>query len=143
MELVFPGSSGTNQRFKLEIIELEARVPTLIGSLKIMPFVVDHDGVAPFYAYRIEVDNRILAYSGDTEWRAELIEVGREADVFICEAYFYEKRVRMHLDLKTLEKYLPQIQPKRLILTHMSDDMLQRIQTIDYETAEDGKVINL
>ena len=143
MELFFPGSSKTKPRFELNIIELEPGVSTELNTMKVIPFVVDRDSVAPFFAYRIEVDGRILAYSGDTEWRDELIEVGRDADLFVCEAYYYEKQVRMHLDLKTLEKHLPEIQPKRLILTHMNDDMLQRMNSIDYETAEDGKIITL
>ena len=142
MEIFFPGSSATKQRFDLTIIELEPGVSTELDSMQVTPFVVDQDSVAPFFAYRIEVEGRILAYSGDTEWRDELIDVGRNADVFICEAYFYEKLVRMHLDFKTLEKHLPEIKPKRLILTHMNDDMLRRTHTIEYETAEDGKIIS-
>lgn len=141
MEIFFPGSSQTKQRFQLRIVELETRVPTVIDTIRVTPFVVDHDEVAPFFAYRFEVDDRIIAYSGDTEWRDDLIEVGKQADLFVCEAYFYEKPVRMHLNLKTLEAYLPHIRPKRLILTHMNDDILQRLPMPGYETAEDGKVI--
>lgn len=142
MEVFFPGSSETKQRFKLNIVELKPGVPAELDTMRVTPFVVDRDSVAPFFAYRIEVDDRILAYSGDTEWRDELIEVGRNADIFVCEAYFYEKQIRMHLDFRTLEKHLPEIQPKRLILTHMSDDMLRRASTIGYETAKDGLIIS-
>ena len=38
---------------------------------------------------------------------------------------------------------LPTIAPKRLILTHMSDDMLSHIHNVPYEIAEDGKVLDL
>ena len=33
------------------------------------------------------------------------------------------------------------IRPRKLVLTHMSDDMLARLGTLGYETAEDGKVV--
>jgi hypothetical protein len=49
----------------------------------------------------------------------------------------------MHLDLDTLRAHLPEIQPKHLILTHMSDDMLARIESLAYDAAYDGLVVEL
>jgi phosphoribosyl 1,2-cyclic phosphodiesterase len=37
----------------------------------------------------------------------------------------------------------PRMTCKRLILTHMSNDMLSRLSEIDAETAEDGKTVIL
>ena len=81
----------------------------------------------PFLGYRIETEGRIIAYTADTEWTETLIPLGRAADLFIAEAYTYDRPVKNHLSLKTLEARLGDIKPKRLILTHMSDDMLGRL----------------
>jgi hypothetical protein len=45
--------------------------------------------------------------------------------------------------LKTLEARLGEIRPKRLILTHMSDDMLGQLDTLAHESASDGLVIDV
>jgi phosphoribosyl 1,2-cyclic phosphodiesterase len=45
--------------------------------------------------------------------------------------------------LSSLERHLAQIRPKRLILTHMSDDMLARRAEVPFETAEDGMIVEL
>ena len=45
--------------------------------------------------------------------------------------------------LSSLEKHLGQIKPKRLVLTHMSDDMLKHRSEVPYETAEDGKIVEI
>ena len=45
--------------------------------------------------------------------------------------------------LNLLERHLPQIRPKRLILTHMSNDMLARRAELPYETAEDGMIVEV
>ena len=45
--------------------------------------------------------------------------------------------------LRTLEQRLDQIHPKRLILTHMSDDMLSHRGELKHETAEDGMIVEL
>ena len=65
----------------------------------------------------------------------------KNADLFIAEAYFRNKKVPLHLDLATLEERLPEISPKRLVLTHMSDDMLNQKSSLPYECAEDGMTI--
>jgi len=51
--------------------------------------------------------------------------------------------VKNHLSLKALEAHLAEIRPKRLVLTHMSDDMLGRIDTLGYTAASDGMIVEL
>ena len=72
-----------------------------------------------------------------------LIDIGREADLFICEAYTRDKPVATHMALSSLEQHLGQIRPKRLILTHMSNDMLAHRAELPYETAEDGMIVEM
>jgi len=144
METSFPGSAQTRPRFDLSLIELSVEHTVRLAGVKITPFPVHHDNLGgPFFAYRLEVEGRIMAYTGDTEWTDTLIAVGRDADLFIAEAYFYEKKVKLHLDLATLIEHLPTIKPKRLILTHMSEDMLAHLSDVPYEAAADGKVVLL
>jgi ribonuclease BN (tRNA processing enzyme) len=97
----------------------------------------------PFLSYRIEAEERIIAYTADTEWTETLIPLARDADLFIAEAYTFEKTVKNHLSLKALEAHLDKIKPKRLILTHMSDDMLRRLDTLAYTAAHDGLTVAL
>lgn len=106
------------------------------------PYPVVHgQSGGPFLAYRVEAEGRTLAYSADTEWTETLIPLAHDADLFIAEAYMYEKAVKNHLSLKTLEQHLPAIGAKRLVLTHMSDDMLSRLDDIEHLAAEDGMVL--
>jgi ribonuclease BN (tRNA processing enzyme) len=144
METSFPGSSKTKQRFDLSLVELPAGEPATLGHMRVTPFLVNHGSRgSPCYAYRIEVEGRVIAYTGDTEWIDALIEAGRNADLFIAEAYFYDKKVKHHLDLATLTRHLPSIQPKSLVITHMGDDMLSRLDEIPYEVAADGEILEV
>ncbi len=144
METAFPGSSKSQPRFDLHFVELTERKTVDVDGLGVTAYLVNHGNPGgPFMAYRIEVENRVVSYSGDTEWTDALIDAGREADLFVAEAYFREKKVPLHLDLATLEAHLPEINPKRLILTHMSDDMLGQRSELPYDCAEDGMTIAL
>ena len=142
METAFPGSSGTKQRFDLTLKELKNGEAAEIGGLRVTPHLVHHgnpDG--PFIALRVEVEDRIIAYTGDTQWTESIIKAAENADLFVAEAYFRDKQVPFHLDLATLEKHLPAVGAKRVILTHMSDDMLIQRGDVAYEAADDGLIV--
>jgi len=142
METAFPGSSATRQRFELTLMELRSGEPVDIGELTVTPHLVDHGNPGgPFFALRVAVEDRVIAYTGDTQWTDAIIDAAHGADLFIAEAYFRDKQVPLHLDLATLEAHLPAIAAKRLILTHMSDDMLAQRCGLAYESAEDGLVV--
>src|SRR5438046_140233 len=80
------------------------------GSVTVTPYPVVHgESGGPFLAYRIEAEGRVIAYSADTEWTDTLIPAARHADLFVAEAYYYEKIVKNHLSLKTLEAHLAEI----------------------------------
>jgi ribonuclease BN (tRNA processing enzyme) len=144
MEALFENSSKTKQRFDLTVIALRPEETRSFGAIKVTPFPVVHgESGGPFLAYRIEAEGRVIAYSADTEWTETLIPAARDADLFIAEAYYYDKVVKNHLSLKTLETHLSKISPKRLILTHMSDDMLGRLGTLAHTAASDGMIVEL
>jgi ribonuclease BN (tRNA processing enzyme) len=141
MEVLFPGSSHMQRRFPINFLELADRTTAPIGSLRITPFQVTHASGAPSYAVRIECGEKIITYSGDTEWNDALIEAAAGADLFVCEAYFFSKSTKYHLDYRTLVEHREKLQCRRLLLTHMSEDILARLGEIEAEYANDGQTI--
>ncbi len=143
MEVFFPGSSHIARRFPVEFLELTERVPTQVGPSTVTPFPVLHPSGAPSYALRVEYGGKVISYSGDTEWTESLVDVARGADLFVCEAYFFEKAVSYHLDYKTFLKHRSQLECRRLILTHMNQDLLNRMNEVDIERARDDQTVRL
>jgi ribonuclease BN (tRNA processing enzyme) len=143
MEVLFPGSSRVRRRFSLEFIELPEGEAIDIGALTVTPYGVVHPSGAPAYALRVECGRKVVSYSGDTEWTDSLLRAARGADLFVCEAYFFEKKVPYHLDYRTLMAHRAQLGCRRLILTHMSEDMLRRLGEVEVEWAEDDKMLAL
>jgi ribonuclease BN (tRNA processing enzyme) len=143
MEVLFPGSSQVRQRFAVRIVELAPERPTVLSDLTVTPYMVQHASGAPAFALRLACAGKVITYSGDTEWTEALIPAAQGADLFIAEAYFFDKPVKFHLDYRTLMSHLTTLSPRRLILTHMSADMLARLPTLGCECAADGQVIEL
>lgn len=143
METAFAGSYR-EQKFELNLVELEPAQRRSLGDITVWPARVRHAPTeGPFFAYRIDVDGKTIAFSGDTEWVENLVEIGRDADLLISECYSFDKKVPFHLDYATLTHNLPRIKPKRLILTHLNADALGRANQADYEIAEDGLTVEI
>lgn len=138
MEILFPGSSQTQQRFEVRFVELAVETETTIGPVRVTAFPAEHASGAPAFALRVGCDGRTIAYSGDTAWTDALCRAADDADLLICEAYYFDKRVPYHLDYQTLVDRRASLRCRRIVLTHMSADMLARLDEVHDECASDG-----
>jgi ribonuclease BN (tRNA processing enzyme) len=143
MEAFFPGSSTTAQRYPLTFVELPPEEGTALGALTVTPFPVAHASGAPSYALRVACAGKLIVYSGDTEWTERLVDAAADADLFICEAYSFEKRIPYHLDHATLMQHRPRLTCKRLLLTHLGPEMLAHRADAGAECADDGLTLTL
>jgi len=139
MEVFFPGSTRIERKFETRFVELADRVAVAVGPVHVTGYEVSHASGAPPFALRITGEGKIVTYSGDTEWTESLVDAARGADLFIAEALSYDKRIRYHLDLATLLEHRSRLDCRRLILTHMGEDVLARLDGLAVEAAEDGK----
>lgn len=146
MEAQFPGSSRAERAFPVGLVELSPEKPVAVDGIDatVTGYEVLHPSGASSLALRIACDGKVVSYTGDTEWVDALVAAGRGADLLIAEAYCFERKVRFHLDFATLRGKLPTIGARRVVLTHMSDDMLHHAGDLDgCEKAEDGLEIEL
>jgi len=137
----FPDIKETVWSFPFDVIELEAEQPLVMGDISILPYLVDHPSGAPSLAYRLTADNKVLAFSGDTRWTETLIDVADGADLLISECHGYRPNGVPHLDWQTLNKHAGELRARRILLTHMSKSMLDRLPSLDigqFEIADDG-----
>lgn len=144
METLFPGSSQAQRRFPVEVTELPIDgTPAVLGAATVCGWRVEHACGAPPLALRVELGGVSFAYSGDTQWTPALADAARGVDLFAAEAYTFDRRIPYHLDYRTLREHLGAIRAKRVVLTHMSADMLGRLADTDQPAAYDGMIIDL
>jgi ribonuclease BN (tRNA processing enzyme) len=143
MEVMFPGSSKVKRKFSLEVEEMAPGQAYHFRTLTVTPVPVDHASGDPALALGVDCEGKRIAYTGDTAWADTIREIGVNAHLLIAEAYFYEKPIKYHLSYLTLADHLAEMNPGRIILTHMSEDMLSRLASIKAEVAEDGMGVEL
>ena len=106
MEVMFPGASRITLCYPLEVLELVPAQPFRLGTITVTGYVVEHECGAPPLALRIECEGRVITYSGDTVWTESLARAAKNADLFIAEAYTFERKTKLHMDLQTLISHL-------------------------------------
>lgn len=142
-EVFFTGSSGIDWRFEMDVVELAAEEEREVHGVTVKPFLVDHFSGAPSYALRFSCDDKVVTYSGDTQWVDELVPAAADADLFICECYGYEGKTPLHIDYGTLRDKHHLFTAKRMIVTHMGPDMLDNLDAVEFEAAHDGMVVEI
>ena len=129
--------------FPLEFIEMHPQRQLGLDAVTVTPFRVPHQANEISLGFGITVDGRRILYSGDTGWTEDLVSHAQGTDLFICECSFYETRMPSHLDYPRIAANRCRIDTKRLILTHLGQEVLARRNQIDIELASDGLVVGL
>jgi ribonuclease BN (tRNA processing enzyme) len=143
MELYFPGSARVDRRFPINVVELEPGTSSALAGLEVTVVEVDHPCGAPPLAVRLNLGGKIIGYTGDTAWSPVLPAVAAGADLFIAEAYYFDKAVPYHLRHADLVAHHNELTSHRIVLTHPSADMLACRGQSAFELAHDGLTIEL
>jgi ribonuclease BN (tRNA processing enzyme) len=133
---------GAPARFE----EYTAGVPLGLGPATVTPLRVVHSEKSECFGVRLEVEHRVIAYSGDTEWTGALLDLARGADLFIVECQAWTGPPPGHLAFDELRRHLPDLGARRILLTHMGEPMLARAAEIADNrvlVARDGMILEL
>ena len=121
-----------------KVREYEPDTPFHAGPLAVTPTRVPHYTLQT-YAFRVEGDDRALAYSGDSAPSEELVKTARDADLFVCEATLLRGELdgepRGHLSLDEALEAFEASGAKRLLVTHRPCELEA---PAEFEFAHDG-----
>ena len=144
--ILFPDLLPMAWRFPLLFVELDVNTEQAFDMIKVDTFRVDHSDPSPALALRLKLECKIVAFSGDTAWTSTLTEVADGADLFLCECHSFKPNKIQHLDWQTLNRKQASLRAKRIVLTHMSQQMLDRMPALKpgrFEFAADGMEIKV
>lgn len=135
---------GTPDMFEaaFRVREFERDEPFETAGFVVVPRKVVHYDLDA-YAFRVSANDATLAYSGDSGPSEGLVEVARQADLFLCEATLGEgqgERLRGHLSPGEAENAFAESGAKRLLLTHRPKE---RPLDSRYEQVYDGFELDL
>jgi ribonuclease BN (tRNA processing enzyme) len=137
-EALFAGSGRLPVTFPLTWVEWAEGVSVELPGLSATAVAVVHASELQCFGVRLSCGGRVLAFSGDTEWTESLVALSADADLFVCECFGYEAAPPRHLDYRRLMRERSRLTCRRMLLTHMGEDMLRRVGTLEVPATCDG-----
>jgi ribonuclease BN (tRNA processing enzyme) len=159
--LIIAGPTGTEERVRelyaimygsgrtpaelppVDFLILSPEQPQSVASIEVFPFRVPHQTHDVSLGLRVAYQGKQILFSGDSMWTDLFIEQAKGVDLFLCECSFFDEQPGMHVNYRTLAANLPMLQCKKLVLTHLGEDMLARRHQLSTTVAEDEMVIEI
>ena len=142
-DALFPGMSAMKPRFELRYLDSGFESALHYQQLAVRSYPAHHTEATAPSSVRVEVGGKVIAYTGDSGWTPHMPAVARDADLFVCESYFFDKPVPFHMNHRDIVEHRAELTPKRMVLTHFSPQMLAHRQEACAECAYDGLRIEL
>ena len=142
-QLMYGGLAASRKLPPVVFDLLEPEREENILGIEVFPFRVPHQVDEVSLGLRIAYQGKQLLYSGDSAWTDLFITHARGVDLFLCECSFFDRETANHINYRKIQQNLPRLRCKRLMLTHMGEEMLARRGEIEIPLAEDGIVIEI
>ena len=126
-----------------EFHELEPGRSTTIAGIAVAPFRVPHQVRDVSLAIKIAHAGKTLLFSGDSAWTEDFIAESRGVDLFLCECCYYDRDAAGHMNYLKLKENLPRLGCKKILLTHLGEEMLARADAVELPLAHDGMVVEV
>lgn len=142
-ELMYGGARSPEQ-MSLHVFQvLRPDESQRVSSLEVFPFRVPHQTQDISLGLKVGHRGKHILFSGDSAWTERFIEQARGVDLFLCECSFYHQQTGMHINYQTLQANLARLGCRRIVLTHLGEEMLAHREEINLTIADDGMVIEV
>ena len=141
--LLYPGSSGKLDEALFIYVEYTAAHDLTTADFTLQVFPVVHTEQAMPHGLRLQLQDKVISYSGDSSWCDNLIAIAKDADLFICECTFFNLAVKGHLNYHTIMQHREELQCKTLLLTHFDQEMLDAADQVEIPCAYDGMKLTI
>jgi ribonuclease BN (tRNA processing enzyme) len=123
------------------VLEPENRLA--IAGIEVYAFPVPHQTNETSLGLRIAYNGKVILFSGDSAWTDRFLDEARDVDLFLCECTFYDEGQGNHIRYTILKDKLARLRCRRILLTHLGEEMLNRQQDLTIPCASDGMVVEI
>ena len=144
MRTMFPHFELDEIKHKLKFVVLDPGSSTRLGKFKVRAIRSPHTKPDISLSLRIDGGGKSIVFSGDSGWYDELVELSAGADLFLCECTYYESsQLTFHLNYPLLAANRDKFKVRRMVLTHLGREVLNRADEIALEMGYDGMKIEI
>lgn len=140
-EAMYPGTGELLEENHIRIVEVVSDQWWTDQHLSILYVPVKHAPPSNPHGVKLKIDEKVFAFSGDTEWTDALLNLAEDSDLFICECNNMNDESPGHLSYKSLEERRHLFNTKRMMFSHMGTQMLEAPK-LNIERLEDGMEVS-
>ncbi|MBI3797128.1 MAG: MBL fold metallo-hydrolase [Deltaproteobacteria bacterium] len=129
--------------FPLQFHELNPGQSATLCGVELFPFRVPHQEKDISFGYLTKANGKAVLYSGDCGWNEDLIRYSANTDLFICECCYFHRQTAFHLSYPQIAAQRARMGCKRLLLSHLGREVLERMPEVTIECAADGLVVEV
>jgi ribonuclease BN (tRNA processing enzyme) len=118
--MAFPNTMKKEMGYSLRFEDVSDGATASVNGLTYTARRVDHVDGLDCFGYRLEVDDRALAYSGDSQLCDALIDLATDADAFVVECSCWDGACGPHMGPPEIRELRERLGPApAFILTHL------------------------
>lgn len=136
LDAMYPGTVERLGPFAIEFYSYNDE-SLIVGDKGILALPVRHSEPSIPYGVRLSWRDKVIAFSGDTSWCENLIQLSDHADLFICECNFLDQEAFGHLSYHELLEKKSQISCENIWLTHMNERVINASEVV-FNKLDDG-----
>lgn len=140
---LYRGIAASEEPYEVTYGEVRPGTAFRLGDVLVEPFGVEHVPELTCVGYRVTAEGKTICFSGDSTWGPELKAAADGADLFLCECSTYDTQLEIHVSYPEVAAEAATVDCKRLVLTHLGSEVLERGDEISLECATDGMTIEL
>lgn len=114
---------------------------TLSGA-RVSAFRMNHSRSGLCLGYRIRIGGKTIAVTGDTTWCEALVTLSDGADLLLIECTTYSTNISSHLNYRQIARRRNELRVRRIVLTHVGEELLRHARQVRLPIARDcGRIV--
>jgi isopentenyl phosphate kinase/phosphoribosyl 1,2-cyclic phosphodiesterase len=112
--------------FEIRYYEIDPMTPLMKDNLKVTAYSMNHTPEAQ--GYRIQLGTKTIAYTGDTGWTENLVNLIKGVQLAIVECNFFESKFESHLNWYEVEKLYSLAE--RTVVIHLGAEVVKKLSSL-------------
>ena len=141
--LTYEEVARARRRFRVRYCEIAPGDTMRVAGAAVTALRMRHKKREICLGYRVRIAGKVIAFTGDTGWSEELVPLARGADVLLTECTDYSSQASIHLNYRELRRHADELQARRVVLTHVGEELLRYRRRVRWPIARDGQTIRV
>jgi ribonuclease BN (tRNA processing enzyme) len=125
-------------RFPVSYIEVDAGDEFTVSGAQVSALTMNHTRSELCLGYRIRIGGKTIAFTGDTAWCNALATISDGADLLLIECTNYSTNTPGHLSYRQIARHRRELHARRIVLTHVGEELLRNAGKVRLPIARDG-----